>query len=230
MNKSKRIAISLVAGVLAALLCMVYGSSIRSQAEQVQAETLAKYGGDRVEVCVAARDIDVGETLDETNVITQEWLTSLLPRDAVTELRQVRGDVTTSRIPKNAVICNVYTKAESHKLEVPKGKVAVSVAVDAEHSVGGATGVGSYVDVYVQKDGVTDRLCGARVIDTSEVAGAYVIDTSEDSGATREGKIEWVTLAADPEDVKELLGASGKGTVSLTIPATARGKKSGGDE
>ncbi len=122
MNKSKRIAISLVAGVLAALLCMVYGSSIRSQAEQVQAETLAKYGGDRVEVCVAARDIDVGETLDETNVITQEWLTSLLPRDAVTELRQVRGDVTTSRIPKNAVICNVYTKAESHKLEVPKGQ------------------------------------------------------------------------------------------------------------
>ena len=65
-----------------------------------------------------------------------------------------------------------------------------------------------------KKDGVTDRLCGA-----------YVIDTSEDSGATREGKIEWVTLAADPEDVKELLGASGKGTVSLTIPATARGKK-----
>lgn len=56
MNKSKRIAISLVMGVLAALLCMVYGSSIRSQAEQVQAETLAKYGGDRVEVCVAARD------------------------------------------------------------------------------------------------------------------------------------------------------------------------------
>jgi pilus_cpaB: Flp pilus assembly protein CpaB len=102
---------------------------------------------------------------------------------------------------------------------VPKGKVAVSVAVDAEHSVGGATGVGSYVDVYVQKDGVTDRLCGARVI-----------DTSEDAGATREGKIEWVTLAADPEDVKELLGASGKGTVSLTIPATVRDKKSGGDE
>ena len=45
------------------------------------------------------------------------------------------------------------------------------------------------------KDGVTGRLCGA-----------YAIDTSEDSGATREGKIEWVTLAADPEDVKELLG------------------------
>ena len=125
VNKSKRIAISLIAGVLAALLCMVYASSIRSQAEQVQAETLAKYGGDRVEVCVAARDIDVGETLDETNVITQEWLASLLPRDAATELRQVRGDVTTSRIPKNAVICDVYTKAETHTLEVPKGKVAV---------------------------------------------------------------------------------------------------------
>lgn len=52
-----------------------------------------------------------------------------------------------------------------------------------------------------------------------------MIDTSENSGATREGKIEWVTLAADPEDVKELLGASGKGTVSLTIPATAQRQK-----
>ena len=186
MNKSKRIAISLVAGVLAALLCMVYGSSIRSQAEQVQAETLAKYGGDRVEVCVAARDIDVGETLDETNVITQEWLTSLLPRDAATELRQVRGDVTTSRIPKNAVICNVYTKAESRKLEVPKGKVAVSVAVDAEHSVGGATGVGSYVDVYVQKDGVTDRLCGAHVIDIN----VFVPPISEERWSTWHEKAE----------------------------------------
>ena len=144
---------------------------------------------------------------------------SLLPRDAATERRQVRGDVTTSRIPKNAVICDVYSKAVSHSLEVPKGKVAVSVAVAAEHSVGGATGVGSYVDVYVQKDGVPARLCGARVIDTSEVAGT-----------TREGKIEWVTLAADPDDVMDLLGASGKGTVWLTIPASVRGKMSGGDE
>ena len=50
MNKSKRIAISLAAGVLAAALCMAYGSSIRSQADQAQAETLARYGGDRVEV------------------------------------------------------------------------------------------------------------------------------------------------------------------------------------
>lgn len=60
MNKSKRIAISLVAGVLAALLCMVYGSSIRSQAEQVQAETLAKYGGDRVEPAAGSWRDDVG--------------------------------------------------------------------------------------------------------------------------------------------------------------------------
>ena len=73
--------------------------------------------------------------------------------------------------------------------------------------------------MYVKKDGVTDRL-----------GGAYVIDTGEEAGTPREGKIGWGTRAADPEDVKELLGASGKGTVSLTIPATVRGKKSGGDE
>ena len=48
VNKSKRIAISLATGVLAAALCMADGSAIRAQADQAQAETLANYGGDRV--------------------------------------------------------------------------------------------------------------------------------------------------------------------------------------
>ena len=60
MNKSKRIAISLVAGVLAAALCMVYGSSIRSQAEQAQAETLAKYGGTRQQARQPFLGYDIG--------------------------------------------------------------------------------------------------------------------------------------------------------------------------
>lgn len=218
MKKGKRIAISLAAGVLAAVLCMAYASSVRAESERAQAETLAKYGGERVKVCVAAREIAVGETLDETNVHTEEWLASLCPKGAVTELRSVAGDVTTSRIPKNAVIDTAYTKAESHKLEIPAGKVAVSVASDAEHAVGGAAEQGSYVDVYVEKDGVADRLCGARVIDTSEA-----------SGTSREGTIEWVTLAVDSENVKELLIASGRGTVHLTMPSSTSAKKSGGE-
>lgn len=217
MKTSKRIILSALFGLLAAAICFAYGAAVRSDAARAQEEALAKYGGERVKVCVAARDIDPGETLDETNVRSEEWLASLLPRDAVTELRSVAGKSATSRIPKNAVVSGLYTKAESHALEVPAGKVAVSVASDAEHAVGGAARAGSYVDVYVEKDGIADRLCGARVIDTSEGAGA-----------SREGKVDWVTLAVAPEDVRELLSASGKGTVSLVIPATANTKKSGG--
>lgn len=217
MKTSKRIILSALFGLLAAGLCFAYGAGVRADAARAQEEALAKYGGERVKVCVAARDIDPGETLDETNVKSEEWLASLLPRDAVTELRSVAGKPATSRIPKNAVLSGLYTKAESRSLEVPAGKVAVSVASDAEHAVGGAAREGSYVDVYVEKDGIADRLCGARVIDTSESAGA-----------SREGKVDWVTLAVGPEDVKELLSASGKGTLSLTIPATASTKKSGG--
>ena len=219
MKTSKRIIISALFGLAAAGLCFAYASSVRADASRAQAEALAKYGGDRVQVCVATRDIDAGESLDETNVHAEEWLASLLPRDAVTEIKSVSGKTATSRIPKNAVLSGLYTKAEDHALEVPAGKVAVSVASDAEHAVGGAACAGSYVDVYVEKDGVADRLCGARVI-----------DTSENSGASREGRIEWVTLAVDPEDVKELLCAAGKGTVSLTLPATTASKKSGGED
>ena len=101
-------------------------------------ETLESYGGDLVAVCVATRDIEPGDTLDEGNVAVEEWVASLLPPDAVTSLADVAGKVATSRIPQRAVLCPAYVEARAGDLEVPDGCVAVSVASDAEHAVGGA--------------------------------------------------------------------------------------------
>lgn len=207
MKQGTRLLASVACGVGAMLVSLSFASSVRADAERVQAEALARYGSDLVAVCVAARDIEPGETLDETNVRLEQWVASLLPEDAETSLSRVEGALATSRVPKNAVICPVYLKEAKGAVEVPAGTVAVSVAVDAEHAVGGAVRAGDFVDVYVSRSGISDRLCSARVIDTSASA--------QPSG---EGKISWATLAVDPVSVSELLAATVQGTVSLVLP------------
>lgn len=205
MKRRTRLLASAVAGIAAMALSLAYAAQVRAAAEAAQSEAIARYGGELVEVCVAARDIEAGESVDENCVVVQEWVASLLPQDAYTALRDLAGKEATSRIPKNAVVSAGYFEQSERVLSVPKGKVAVSVAVDAEHAVGGAVAIDDYVDVYVSKDGVADRLCGARVIDTSVQEG--------------EGAIEWATLAVDPENVSELLAGTARGSISLTVPA-----------
>lgn len=218
MKRKTRLIVSIAAGLAAVALVAFYVSSIRAQAQAQQAETMARYGGDLVDVVVASRDIDLGETFDDANVHVEKWVASLLPSDAVTAVRKVEGRKATSRIPKNAVVSPLYYQTTNEAVEIPKGKVAVSVAADAEHAVGGALAKDDYVDVYVSKDGVADRLCGATVIATNA------------SGEGAEGtEIAWATLAVNSENVKDLLAAAAKGTVSLVMPAEVADTQEGGE-
>lgn len=205
MKRRTRIALSVVSGVAAALAALLYASSVRAEAQKAQQEALARYGGEVVSVCVATRDIEPGDVMDESCVAMEEWLASLLPSDAVTSMGDVLGKTATSHIPHRAPLSSQYYKKDENAVEVPTGKVAVSVASDPEHAVGGALVRNAVVDVYVSRDSIADRLVRARVLDTSSLANGG-------------GDIAWVTLAVDPASVRELLAATTKGAVTLVIP------------
>lgn len=205
VKRRTRVALSVVSGVAAVMVAMVYAANVRAEAEAAQDEILARYGGEMVEVCVAARDIEPGEIVDEGNVSVEEWVAGLLPEDAQTSLTDVIGKTATSYIPKRAVLCPQYFTERAGELEIPDGTVAVSVASDAEHSVGGSLERGDTVDVYISKDGVADKLCDARIVDTSALA---------DGG----GEVSWVTLAVEPSHVEELLAATTRAPVTLVVP------------
>lgn len=217
MKRRTRLVWSIACGVATAALVLIYVTSVRTEAAQAQREALERYGGDLVSVCVATRAIEPGETIDEGNVRVEEWAASLLPDKALTSLEKAHGKTATSHIPKRAPLSSVYFERRDGTIEVPRGKVAVSVACDTERAVGGALERGERVDVYVSKDGVTDRLTAAEVLDTSSLA---------DGG----GDVNWVTLAVRDSSVRELLTAAAQGTVSLTVPgARSNGDDTGGD-
>ena len=209
MKRTSRLLLSVGTGLMAAALAWGYGSLVRAEAEQAQREVLAAYGGDLVVACVASRDIEPGEVLDEANVQEEEWVASLLPKDAATSLEEVVGERATTSIPTRAVLNPVYFEQDERAIEVPEGMVAVSVPSDEERSVGGAVTPGDAVDVYVSNAGVADLLCRAQVIDTSARAEK-----------TENSSIAWVTLAVEPERVAEVLAATAKGTISLVLPGT----------
>ena len=205
MKRGKRLALSALCGIAAAAVVLTAIGGVRAEAARAEQEALERYGGDLTAVCVATRTIGPSEEIDEGNVEVVEWVSSMLPTDAITSLQDAAGKVTTSRIPQGAPLSSAYFERTDSAVEVPHGKVAVSIASDAEHAVGGALARGDLVDVYVSKDGVADRLVSAEVLDTSALA---------DGG----GKMSWVTLAVEPSAMRELLAATALGTVWLAIP------------
>ena len=205
MKRSVRLAISVVTGIAAAVVALAYASSVRQEAQAAQQEALARYGGELVAVCVASRDIEPGDMIDEGNVVVEEWVTSLLPPEAMTSLGDVAGRVATSHIPERAVLSPVYFETQSGSLEIPADKVAVCVASDPQHAVGGSLARGDTVDVYVSDAEIADRLLSARVLDTSALAQGG-------------GDLSWVTLAVDPERVSEVLAAMSAGQITLVAP------------
>lgn len=205
MRRRTRLVLSALTGVAAAALFVVYASGVRAEAHAAQREVLERFGGDTVPVCVAIREIEPGEEIDEGNVRVEEWAASLLPSGALTSLSDAAGKMATSRIPKRAPLSGVYFERHEDAARVPDELVAVSVPSDAEHAVGGVLARGDEVEVYVMANGVADRLTAAEVLDTSVLAQGG-------------GDMSWVTLAVEPSVVEELLAAISVGTVSLVAP------------
>lgn len=216
VKRSVRLVMSVISGIAAVTIAMAYASSVRQQAEAAQREALARYGGELVTVCVASRDIEPGDALDEGNVAVEEWVASLLPPDACTSLSDVAGKIATSRIPQRAVLTPVYLEANAGALEIPVGKVAVCVACDAQHAVGGSLDRGDTVEVYVSDASVADRLLSARVLDTSVISQGG-------------GELSWVTLAVDPGRVQEVISAMSTGPVTLVAPGGGLARPAGTD-
>ena len=121
MKRGVRLAISVASGILAFALASWYGASIRAEAARERQELLAAYGGDVVSVCVATRDVDAGELIDEGDIELTEWVAGLLPADSATSIDEVVGKRATSNIPARAVLCPAYFQERGGTLEVPEG-------------------------------------------------------------------------------------------------------------
>lgn len=183
--------------------------SVQRQVEDAHAQTLARYGGEQVEVCVATRDIAAGERLDASTIESRLWVASLLPEDSVCDTADALGQTATTSIMKGEVIVAKRFKKNASNFDIPTGYQAVSVPVKAVQAVGGSIQSGMRVDIYATGDTTTAALASnVLVLDTS-------VGESESFATSGTG---WITLAIEPKRVQEIVAAANKTSLYFTIP------------
>ncbi len=205
---------SIVAGVACGLLCAacvaVYVLQVNEQAAASQAEMLARYGGDQIDVCVAKRDIMAGETISEGDIEVKTWIATLLPSNAVTDKRDAVGKQVGSTVLSGEVLSSSRFGFESDEIEVPEGMVAVSVPAREVQAVGGALAAGRETDVYAVGASETTKIASS----------VQVLATSAASDSTSSASA-WVTLAVRPSMVQELVAAAQNMEIYFALPSAS---------
>lgn len=208
MKQRQMTIVAVACGVVCAACVALFMASVQGEADSARAEALARYGGEQVEVYVAARDIVAGERVDLSAVETKLWVADLLPDNAVQDTSDVVGKTVTSSIFKGEVITQKRFDADHGMLDIPAGKQAVSVPAKAVQAVGGAIQAGMSIDVYSSGDSATTALA----------SNVSVLDSSVGSSGSLSGDNGWITLAVDPDKVQEIIAASNKTTLYFTLP------------
>lgn len=217
MRVDKKTVTGVVCAVMCALCVFAFTQSVRGEAERARDEALAKYGGDQVEVCVAARNIAAGETVTASSIETRTWLVSMLPEQAATNSKEVIGQQATSPIVAGEVVSLRRFGSLSTAFQVPEGMVAVSVSAKEVQAVGGALKPGSCVDVY------SVGASGTKLI--AQKIAVLATSAMDGSGVNSGSALTWVALAVNPDAVAELISAEERTQLYFALPgASASGK------
>jgi pilus assembly protein CpaB len=215
----KRLFLSLICGIVAAILFALYAADIQTQALSTRQEALANYGGEQVMVLVATRDIAVGETLSAQNASAQMWLADLLPQGALTNPDEAWGKTVAVPLLANEPVVKVKLGELGTVVAVPEGLCAVSVPSQDVLAVGGAITAGSEVNVYAVSAAKV-VLLGQKVLvlETSNGSRMGTQETGLFGGGTTRKALTWVTLAVEPAYVQELIAASRDQQLYLVLP------------
>ena len=124
MRRRARIATSAACGVAAALLAMGGVQSARADVQRERSELLERYGGEVASLVIARRELASGSVVSESDVEQRDWLA---PEGAFTSVGDIVGSRLTSPVAKGAPLTRLSIASGEGDVEVPEGRVAVSV-------------------------------------------------------------------------------------------------------
>lgn len=207
MRRRMRLATSAAFGALAALLAFAGAESARAEVRSERAEVLERYGGEVTQLVVAKTELSSGDVLSESDVEVREWLADLAPQRAITNVDDVVGVRLTSGVCAGEVLTELDVASAEGAVEVPEGRVAISVKLGDKSGVAATTVAGSRVLAYEATGTGVELISSDVTVLGSGGASAY--------GATE----HLITLAVDPSCVTRVLSAGADGSLRLALPA-----------
>lgn len=142
MRSKAALLLSLVLGVVAVVLLFSWASGLRRELLQES---------NMVGVLVATRDIPPNTIIDENLVQRLEVPQKYVQPKVVTDFNLVRGRVASAPIPAGAQILDTYLEEEGKMAlayDVPRGRRAITIAVNSISGVGGNVRPGNFVDIF----------------------------------------------------------------------------------
>ena len=215
MSLRFRIILSAACAALSLLAFWSYGSQVRSEADQVRQEAMERYGGEVVSLVVANRALEAGEQVGMADVSVVDWLVDLAPEGCLTSLDAVLGMSVTVPVAKGAPLTDLNFRTGSDAMEVPEGRIAISVPATDKTGVPREVRAGSVLAAYALGDNDV-RLISADLV---------VLSTPGESAVARGDSS--LSVAASPEEVATLLLASARGELRLVLPADDMGTPDG---
>ena len=207
MRRRTRLALSAACGTLAVLLAAAHADAAQHEAEVARSEALERYGGEVTSLVVARDTLFAGDVVGQSDVEVREWLVDLAPTDALDGIDDAVGLRLTSAVAAGAPLSTVDFAGNDETLEVPDGRVAVSVRLTDETGVSATLPSGSRLLAYEVGKSGTALIAG----DVMLVAAS--LGTQVAPGST-------LTLAVDPRDVTQVLAAAADETLRLVVPAS----------
>ena len=208
-RKRKTALLSVACGAACVVCVLLFMQSVRGEAEAARAESLARYGGEQLEVCVAKHDIAAGQTIEASDVELKMWVADLLPAEAARTVEEVQGRTPTSPIMEGEVVVLKRFEGSASSLDVPDGLAALSVPAKDVQAVGGSLAAGAAADLYAV-GGTATALLAQDVL---------ILATSSSDSEGSSAELAWVTVAVAPESVQEIIDASQKSQLYFVLPA-----------
>lgn len=140
--------LSVACGILAVLCALIYADSVRQETEQVRTQALERYGGEVTNLVVARAGLSSGDVIKQTDVEVREWLVDLAPQEALSTLDDVVGLRLTSAVAAGAPLSRVDFARVDGEIEIPEGRVAVSVHLSDKTGVSDTLTSGSRLLAY----------------------------------------------------------------------------------
>ena len=126
MSRRFKIVLSGAFAVLAVVLCLAYGESVRAEEETRRQETLTRYGGEVVSLVVATTELDEGQVVSAGDVTRRDWVSDLVPEGAVTDLDEVVGKKVTVAVASGAPVTQLNFRETGASVDVPSGMIGLN--------------------------------------------------------------------------------------------------------
>lgn len=173
-------------------------------------------------VVSAARDLEIGARLTETDLTVTRWPTGTTPAGAMTEVEQVVGRALVYPVFQGELVLSSKLAPEGTgaglATVISEGMRAVSIRVDEVVAVAGFVVAGTRVDVLLT--GVpgqgprTDALTQTILEDVQVLAAGQQIQPDAEGKPQR---VNVVTLLCTPEDAARVVLAAAEGRIQLVL-------------